>query len=279
MVDFKKYKYPLVEYKSPWEDIIPLRNKRPRDLTDQEAFDLMMYLVELGDLKLFDKIITDKSGNIISHRPGQQTRIVPVISGMPFLKAQPINPGANGSLGAVQQRYFAPTPAFAIVLYNLANFLSSGWKATQIVYGGIGAGGHPGVTDCHSTGHCVDFYGARTNRGEFDVRRDWWRRPVYDSDGDLHASDGFDNWKDETKTFYRLAFSPKPEDQVPAEFFADIYQFAHEQTRAEGFDIDPRQFRAGWLLSMGYIFHPDYPAKRHPGREGHNDHKIGRAHV
>jgi hypothetical protein len=266
---------PFQKLTALWATLGPL-SQPARDLSDKDAFDLMMRLVDLGQITLFDKIVTDKSGKITSHHPGMQTRIVPELAGMPFLKAREHNGGPNGSMGAVQQKYFSPTPGFAIVLYKLAKMLTDDWGATQIVYGGIGQGGNANVTDCHSTGHCVDFYGADTKRGSFDVREDWWMRPVYDSAGNVHASEGnlwgVDRWKNETKTYYRLALSPKPEDATPAEFFEAIYEFAHEETRAEVFDISPQLFSSGRPLGMGWIMHPDYPKKSHKGREEHNDH-------
>ncbi|HLV88846.1 MAG TPA: hypothetical protein VKV39_17805 [Candidatus Sulfotelmatobacter sp.] len=255
----------------------PLMQIPARNLSESDAFKLMMDLVELEQITLFDKIVRDKSGKITSHKPGMQTKIIPEIAGIPFLKASGTNNGNNGSAGATQQKYFAPTPSFAIVLFKLAVMLRDDWQATQVVYGGIGAGGSPGVTDCHMTGRCMDFYGADTNKGTFDVRKDWWLRPVYDSAGNLHPSEGngwgVDRWKDETKTWYRLATSPKPEDANAADFFAAIYEFAHEQARAEAFDINPHEFSAGSLLKMGWIIHPDYPRKLGKGgREKHNDH-------
>jgi hypothetical protein len=254
-----------------WTEMIPLLSQPVRDLSDDEAFDLMMDLVDTGDIALFDNVVKDKSGNITSHRPGMQTRIVPNIAGVPFLKAKGKNPGPNGSVGAVQQSFFNPTPSFAIVLYKLAKMLANDWGATQIVYGGIGAGGK-----CHTTGHCVDFYGANTKKGNFDVREDWWMRPVYDSAGKLHASEGngwaLDRWKDETNTYYRLAMSPKPEDATACDFFAAVYQFAYEETRMGAFDASPNSFSFGLPLKQGWIMHPDYPKKDDPGRRSHNDH-------
>ena len=81
-----------------------------------------------------------------------------------------------------------------------------------------------------------------------------------------------DRWKNETKTYYRLAMSPKPEDVVACDFFAAVYEFAHEETRAEAFDVSPQSFSFGLPLGRGYIMHPDYPTKANPGRQGHNDH-------
>jgi len=195
-----------------------------RTLSDDDAFELMMDLAELGEITLFDKVVTDNFGKITSHRAGQQTKIVPMMAGLPFLKARGDNHGPNGSVSAVQQTFFAPTPSFAIVLYKLAKMLIDDWGAKQVVYGGIGVGGNAAVTDCHSTGHCVDFYGADTKRGSFDVRQDWWSRPVYDSAGNIHPSEGkgwaLDKWKNETNTYYRLAMSPEPQDAAAAEFFS-----------------------------------------------------------
>lgn len=254
-----------------WAKMLPLLSQPARDLSDDDAFDLMMDLVDTGDIQLFDKVVTDKSGNITSHRPGMQARIVPTIAGVPFLQAKGKNPGPNGSLGAAQQPFFSPTPSFAIVLYKLAKMLANDWDATQIVYGGIGAG--PG---CHGAGHCVDFYGANTKKGNFDVREDWWMRPVFDSAGKLHPSEGngwaLDRWKNEANTYYRLALSPKPEDAMACEFFAAVYEFAYDETRMGAFDISPESFSFGLPLKRGWIMHPDYPKKDDPGRQSHNDH-------
>lgn len=254
----------------------PLLNKPARDLSEQEAFDFMMFLAQTGEIQLFDKVVTDKSGNITSHRPGAQTRIVPEMKSIPFLRASSSNNGNNGSVGAKQQPFFSPTPSFAIVLFKLATMLDDDWDASQIVYGGIGAGGTAGVADCHATGRCVDFYGANTKKGNFDVRRDWWLRPVWDKLGNVHPSEGagwgVDRWKNETKTFFRLAFSLSPEDAPAAEFFEAIYEFAHGEARAAAFDINPFSFGMGEPLKSGWILHPDYPKKDPKGRMAHNDH-------
>lgn len=257
-------------------DIASLLSQPARKLSDNDAFHLMMSLADVGEITLFDKVVTDKAGNITSHRPGAQTRIVPNMAGIPFLKAREQNGGPNGSLGATQQQFFSPTPGFAIVLYKLAQMLDKDWDAKQIVYGGIGAGGNAAVTDCHSTGHCVDFYGANTKMGNFDVRRDWWMRPVIDNQGNVHPSEGngwaMDRWKNETNTFYRFSFSQDPSDNAASEFFAAVYEFAHDETRAEAFDIDPQAFISGSALRQGFIIHPDYPKKDPKGRVAHNDH-------
>jgi len=81
-----------------------------------------------------------------------------------------------------------------------------------------------------------------------------------------------DQWKDDTNTYYRLAMSDAAQAHAPAEFFAAIYEFAYNETRAEAFDINAVEFSSGLRLRMGFIMHPDYPRKATPGRQSHNDH-------
>src|ERR1051325_1480040 len=144
-----------------------LLKKVARDLTQQEAFDLLIFLVEQGGISLVDPVKTNDAGEVTSLKPGQQVKVQTTMAGVDFYKAQGNNPGAFGSVGATKIPYFSPTPAFAIVLYRLADFLSSKWNRTRIVWGGIGAGGgRTDKKDCHMTGHCVDFYGASTSGGQ-----------------------------------------------------------------------------------------------------------------
>lgn len=263
-----------------------LLKKAARDLTQQEAFDLFIFLVEQDEISVVDPIKTNDAGEVTSLKPGRQVKIQTTIAGVDFFKARGINPGANGSAGATQMASFTPTPAFAVVLYRLANWLSSEWQITRIVYGGIGAGGGANATDCHMTGHCVDFYGATTQGGQdFDVRRDWWTRTVYRKDnGKPHASNGWDRWSNDTNTYFRLAISNDAQDQVPAQFFSDVYEFVTEQCTL-GPDIADDLFRNGHPLRPGTVMHPDYPVAGVPGvvagRRGHNDHihfQLGNAY-
>ncbi|HTS26457.1 MAG TPA: hypothetical protein VMH81_11330 [Bryobacteraceae bacterium] len=263
-----------------------LLTKAARDLSQQEALDLFLYLVEQGEISLVDRVRTNDAGAVTSLRPGAQVQIRTTISGVDFFKARGNNHGLNGSAGAAQVASFSPTPAFAIVLSRLANFLASEWKITRIVYGGIGLGGGLHATDCHMTGHCVDFYGGRIDTGQdFDVRRDWWSRTVYRKDnGKAHTSNGFDRWSDDTNTYFRLAISNDAEDQKPAQFFADVYEFVTEQCTL-GPDIGDDAFRHGDPLRAGTVMHPDYPVAGIPGvvagRRGHNDHmhfQLGKAY-
>ena len=140
--------------------------------------------------------------------------------------------------------------------------------------------------DCHSTGRCVDFYGASADRLEFDVRRDWYRRPVYRLDvSKLHAmvAGSDDRWGDDRHTYFRLAMSDDPCDRLPEQFFGDVYQVVAEQCTL-GPDIGAAEFRRADPLKAGTVYHPDHPIPGIPkvlaGRRGHNDHmhfQLGQA--
>lgn len=247
-----------------------LESKPARDLTTQEAFNLMMYLVVKGDLQLVDPIKTGQNGDLISPKPGQQVRIGTQMAGVQFLQALGMNRGPLGSVGAHDSGFFQPTPQFAIVLYRLALWLQDQWGATEIVWGGIGAGRR--ALDCHLNGNCVDFYGARTQQGFFDVRRDWFLRPVIQNDG-KHLKGDWDRWGDVSKTFYRLSVNDDTTSVHDAQarvFFSDVWEFVYAQCHVGPNDIAPGPFFDGGLLKPGYTIHPDYPLPTK--RRDHNDH-------
>jgi hypothetical protein len=116
-------------------------DKVARDLTDQEAFDLLMYLVDQDEIALDEKIQVDKSGKITYPRKGQQILVQTTMAGVDYYRASGNFSPEFGTHGAYKKKNFAPTPAFAIVLYRLAQTLAKDWGATKIVWGGVGQGG------------------------------------------------------------------------------------------------------------------------------------------
>jgi hypothetical protein len=260
--------------------VLPLMTKPARELSPEEAFNLLIYLVIKGELDLVDPLRTGPEGDIISHKPGKQLKVRTTIAGVDFHQAAEHNPGRNGSVNARKTPYFQPTPEFAIVLYRLALSLRDNWGATRIVWGGIGAGSGKHSLDCHMIGTCVDFYGVTTQQRAFDVREDWFLRTVYKQDGKKHpmVSDDNDRWGNDTHTFYRLALSTDPQDDLARDFFQDVYQFISEECAFGPFDIPPSGFQSGAPMGPGYTIHPDYPGinlRRH-----HNDHmhfQLGQA--
>lgn len=252
-----------------------LLTKSARDLSKQEAFDLMIHHVEQGDIELVDPVKVDQQGNVIGLRPGQQVKVRTAMAGVDYYRVPLNNPGVSGSAGATRlPDSFRPTPAFAIVLYRFAKMLAEKWDVTKIVWGGIGAGRRP--TDCHTQGRCIDFFGATIVDGvDFDVRRDWWSRTVFRRDGTPHAIQGGDRWGNDRNTYFRLALSQDPEDLLPRRFFGDVYQFVTEECTL-ALDTEADLFRIGSPLQAGTVIHPDYPVPGIPGvvagRRGHNDH-------
>jgi len=225
----------------------PGTNKPARDLTDQEAFDLLIHLVYRGELMLDEKIRTDAAGKIIYPTPGKQMRVRARMSGIEYTHAT--NPKIH---------HFTAKPALAIALYRMAQKLNGGYYGvTEIVWGGAIGYGHEGKrANCHEIGTCIDIYKASMRFGTFDVYKDWGLRPVHKPDGTVVQGDHGDPWADATKTYYRLR---EKEDGVKYYFFIELYRAGVEQ-----FTIGPTDnldLEEGKPVKEGAnIFHPDYPA-------------------
>ncbi len=251
-------------------------SKAARDLSTQEAFDLLIHLVFRGEIVLDTPVKVDDSGKVISPRPGQQVMVQTTMAGVDYLHASGKFNANSGTAGASKDKHFAPTPAFAIVLYRLAKFLAQDWGTTQIVWGGVGKGADNKSKNCHEVGTCVDFYGATTGKGKFDVVADWTRKPVYRQDGtvlpvtwdqNIWGVASFENrWGPATQTHYRL----RQHDDSPAyDFFLAVYKFVNEQCTSSG-DTAPNAFGLGQPLARGQTIHPDYPDPTL--RKNHRDH-------
>lgn len=248
-----------------------LQSKPARDLTQQEALLVLKFLISRGDIALQEPIKDLKQ---------RQIKVKTSMAGVQYKHASGTNNGVFGSVGAQTTSFFQPTPAFAVALYRFAAYLREKWGATEIVWGGIGAGSGKHEKDCHMNGSCVDFYGATTTRGGvFDVRRDWFLRPVYKANGSIHPLADDDRWGNDTNTHYRLLDTPLGPDLDPnakgyynshgRDFFLDVWTFISEQCMFGKFDVTPAAMRAGGAFMAGYTVHPDYPTFL---RRPHNDH-------
>ncbi len=259
--------------------VFPLFLTPARDLTAAEAVKTLEYLDSKGELSLAEPV-----------KPGTQgkVKVRTTLGGVSFRKADPNNGASRvGSAGSSEVPFFEPTPAFAMALYRLAVRLRENWGATEIVWGGVGAGSGKHTLDCHMIGSCVDFYGATTRFGVFDVKRDWYLRPVLNKDGKRHAmvADSDDRWGNDTHTSYRLLalddqrdpFDPHPPNSQARDFFLDVWAFVHEHCTVGKLDISPEGMRGGGAFQAGHTIHPDYPTLL---RRSHGDHmhfEIGNA--
>jgi hypothetical protein len=259
----------------------PLLRKPARDLKREEAWTLIHYHGIKGELVLHTQPKNEKE---------ERAHISTSIAGVQYMHARGDNHGRFGSVGARLTPSFRPTPQFAIVLLRFAKYLHANWGASQIVWGGIGAGSGRNTLDCHMTGSCVDFYGANTSRGGvIDVRRDWYYRPVYLPNGREHpkVKDSDDWWGNNTRTSYRLLITRDVEERLQSDksyfnprardFFLDVFQFIHDECTVIAGDIAPSALRSGALMQYGVTMHPDYPGLI---RRPHNDHmhfQLGQA--
>lgn len=236
-----------------------LLKKAARDLTPQEALDLLIHHFEQGDIDLVDPRqarVNDK-GQPITLRVNQNIAIKSKMAGVQYMHV------------SGDTRNFSPKPEFAILLYRLAKWLAEECSVVKIVWGGIGSGSGKNAIDCHTDGRCIDFYGAQCVNGRyFDVDKDWWRKPVpLKTEPKDHAMVGNDHWGDDRKTYFRLALTVQPLQFWPGWFFGMVYEFAMKESTITGSDISAEAFRRGDALKAGAIFHPDHPI---PGTFGKN---------
>ena len=216
-----------------------------RDLDDQAAFDLVMHLAFKGDILLNETITIGTDRKVVRPKPGQQLRVRTTIAGFDYKHAS--NP-------AIVQ--FLPKPSLVIALYRLAKSLSEGYyRATNLVWGGIGHGDPKKAANCHEVGTCVDVYSVLTRFGKMDVYKDWGIRPVYAPNGTRLTAVNGDPWGNATTTYYRLRSS---DAGMPFYFFHELYKVAREQFSAGA--TDNLELREGQNIRPGAnIFHPDYP--------------------
>jgi hypothetical protein len=252
----------------------PVWSTKPvRDLSEQQAFDLLMHLVYWGEIIVDEIFRADASGRLTHPKPGQQLKVRTKMAGVDFYQAS--NKGFPGNHPTPT---FMPTPAFAIVLYRLAKRLGGGYYgATRIVWGGIGHGGEGKLRNCHEIGTCVDFYGAYTRHGTFDVLADWGKKPILNKDGKPRAVPNWtdDKWGNAAETYYRLRSGDRG---LAYWFFAEVYSFAFEQCTVGTSDVP--ELKEGQRIMAGTIIHPDY-ALAHL-RQSHLEHmhfQLGEAFV
>jgi hypothetical protein len=267
-----------------------LLQKPARDLTDAEAFDVMMYLYDTDEIKLPDGVKRDPhdQDKILSPKPGQQLRVGTAMGDVTYRRANDAKRPAGGAEGSDEMASFTPTPAFAVLLYRFGVFLHEQWDVDTIVCGGVGSGRQ---VDCHSQGRCVDFYGVVRAGDTIDVHRDWFARPVYKTRPEADGSRGTltavgdDKWGGATATYFRLVYSPDLQDFLPLVFFSTVWEFVTRECTTAAGDLSAENFRNGALLGRGTIYHPDFPdwgsyLPGHAGRQSHHDHmhfQIGNA--
>lgn len=151
-----------------------------------------------------------------------------------------------------------------VLVVRVAQFLKREWDASVIYWGGLGTGRN--VEDRHVKGFAMDFHGAVTRYGEFNVWRDWGAKRVpKEIGGDPHGK-----WPAIwTRTSFRLDSNPLDFHKFVTtagarKFFFDLYEFLTTQAAHGSSEATPR------IGQGSSILHPDTPYSAL--RAGHQDH-------
>ena len=233
-------------------DAVPARN-----LTQEQARDLVVHYWVNKVISFEDFPTCDKAGNVTSPKPGEKLKInLNDIGGVKFV--------ANNKAARSWTQTGRLDLRTIVLIVRFAQYLHREWGATAIHWGGLGAGRTAG--DRHVEGLAMDFHGAVTSAGEFNVWRDWGEKRVPKEIG----GDSRGKWPaTATRTSYRLAVDPLDLanfalNACAREFFADVYQYLTTQASHKSNEDTPR------IGQRSAILHPDTPFPSY--RPGHQDH-------
>jgi hypothetical protein len=177
-------------------------------LTQEEARDIAV-TYSLNNLISFEKPVTwGVDGAPTYPKIGEKPRIkLGNIGGASWV---PDNPQARGwaMTGPLDLRT-------AVLAVRLARYLreQSKWGVSTIYWGGMGVGRDQ--DDRHGKGFAIDFHGAITRFGKFDVEEDWGKQPVTLPDGRKAKE-----WPAAARPYFRLDV-----DTPAGGFFYAVYHF------------------------------------------------------
>ncbi len=214
-----------------------------RLLTQAQARDWVVHYVVNGLLVLEKPLVFGKDGTPTFPKLGETLRLGLNIAGVQFT---PDNKDA-----AQWTRTGPMDMRGAVLAVRLSQSLKeSRWGVTTIFWGGMGAGREP--NDRHSKGFSIDFHGAITRRGKFDVAKDWGQHKIILPNGKSDKS-----WPLGTAPYFRLDV-----DTDAGGFFYEVYHLM----RGEALDAA----KPSSIGDRSFILHPDTPD---PGlRALHQDH-------
>jgi hypothetical protein len=225
-------------------------------LTPQQARDMVLHYWVNKLISLEEIPTCDAKGNVLTPKMGGKVRVrLENIAGVKFIADQKI-----ARTWIHTKQIHMRTVALIV---RFAQFLKREWNASVIYWGGLGAGRVAG--DMHVDGWALDFHGAETPSGNFDVHRDWGLKTVATSIGGL---DG--RWPaTATKTKYRLAADPLDMSRlvlgmVTRKFFEDCYRFGTDQAN------NRNGLTVHYIGEQSSVLHPDTPFPKL--RDGHQDH-------
>jgi len=230
-----------------------------RSLTHEQARELVVHYWVNQVISMARPVEIDVNGDVTWPKPKDKIKLQLTIDGVAFT---PDNPQARGW---VETRELDLRNVVMVVRFT--QYLKDRWGVSTIFWGGLGIG-RDGKIDTHSEGLAMDFHGAVTSFGHFDVQKDWGDKPVPVAIG----GNGSNTWPvTANKTSYRLAIDPLDFGALarsavsPTGFFWDVYQYLTTQARHDSAEPRPRIGEGSGIL------HPDTPWSAYL-RKGHQNH-------
>jgi hypothetical protein len=218
-----------------------------RDLTQEEARDIAVSYV-LNNLLVLEKPVTfGADGSPTYPRIGEKPKLK--LENIGGAKYVPDNKAAAGltMTGPMDLRA-------AVLAVRLSRYLreDSRWGVSTIFWGGMGYGRDP--NDRHAKGFALDFHGAVTRFGRFDVATDWGQQTIT-----LPNGSKANTWPANVKPYYRLDV-----DTNPGGFFYAVYHFMAGEARDNGRNTESS------IGDFSYVLCPESPDMGL--RQKHQDH-------
>jgi hypothetical protein len=130
----------------------------------------------------------------------------------------------------------------AVLAVRLGMYLrSSKWGVSTIYWGGMGVG--RSSNDRHGRGFAIDFHGAITRLGKFDVSTDWGKKPITLPNGKIASA-----WPFNIQPYFRLDV-----DTPAGGFFKTVYDFLTGEAADNG------RSNESSIGDRSRILHPDTP--------------------
>lgn len=204
-------------------------------LSQEEARDIVVSYV-LNDMLTLEKPVTfGADGGPTYPKIGQRAALkLGNIGGVCFVPDNPVAAGWT-STGSMDLRT-------AVLAVRLGKYLrSSKWGVATIFWGGMGVGRDE--NDRHGKGYAIDFHGAITRFGKFDVAADWGKRPITLPNGKTASQ-----WPLTVRPYFRLDV-----DTPAGGFFKTVYHFLAGEAADNG------RANESSIGDFSRILHPDTP--------------------
>jgi hypothetical protein len=227
-----------------------------RDLSEQEAREIVCYLISTGEIKprrMYGPPPNFPPLKLLVNGNYEGLLLDADIAGVIFVNlASTPDPS--------KQVISGPGWRIALVAYRLALLLKAKSGATQIFHKGFKGAGP--ADDQHNLGRALDFVGALTSVGDLRVQTHWSNQTVPNAIGGVNG-----DWPPtHIQTRFRLDAAT---NRTAHDFFKLVYNFGTEQCR----DNSSKQGHIAPFapLPTGAILHPDYGAEPSK-RKAHFDH-------